>query len=144
MPEIASLKHSKYLSKEDCKSPILLTFANPSVTNENVALEGAAPEMRWCGHFAEIAKMMVLNTTNLELAARVTGQTNTDNWPGRKVVVYVDPNVQMGGRLVGGLRIRAPRQAAAPPAVVVVAPAPAAPLAEPEGIPGEESDDMPF
>jgi len=139
MPEIATLKNSKFLGKEDCPSPILLTFASPSVVHENVAMEGHPQEMKWCGRFLETQKMMVFNTTNLELAALATGQTNTDNWPGKKIVVFIDPTVQMGGKLVGGIRIRAPRNQPAAPAP---APAPTALPAEPAG--GAEEDDVPF
>jgi len=33
---------------------------------------------------------------------------------GQQIVLYTDPNVAYGGKLVGGIRIRAKRKAAAP------------------------------
>ena len=36
------------------------------------------------------------------------------DWLGQQIVLYTDPNVSYGGKLVGGIRIRAKRKAAAP------------------------------
>jgi hypothetical protein len=139
MPNVSEIKKSNFLKKEDCGTGILVTIAK--VTQENVAKEGADEEMRWCLHFVEpqVSKPMVLNSTNAQLIAQITKHDNTDDWTGFKVVLYSDPSITYGGKLVGGIRVRAPRglaaaklaQAAAPP----VSPAS---LAEPE------ADDVPF
>lgn len=115
---IAELKESKFLKKEDAGRGILVTIEK--VTQENVAKEGAPQEMKWCVWFSECEKPMVLNSTNGQIIASITGSDDTDNWAGHKVVLYHDPNITFGGKLVGGIRVRAPRpqpaQAPAPPA----------------------------
>ena len=80
---------------------------------------------------------MVLNSTNGQAVAAITGSEETDDWIGRKVVLYDDPNVSFGGKLVGGIRIRAPRGQAAK--AIAAAPKPA-PVAQPEA----SDDDVPF
>ena len=32
------------------------------------------------------------------------GDSETDNWPGKKIVVYDDDSVEFGGKVVGGVR----------------------------------------
>ena len=108
MPDISQMQKSSFLRKEDCgENGILLT--TKEVAQENVAREGAPEEMKWCAFFNECEKPLVLNGTNLQLMVQITGQRNSDNWPGFKVVLYNDPSVSYGGKLTGGIRIRAPK-----------------------------------
>jgi hypothetical protein len=109
---ISELKESKFLRKEDCGQGILLTI--DAVQQENVAKEGAPEEMRWCMHFRETEKPMVLNSTNGQIIAAFTGSEESEGWIGKEVVLYHDPNVSFGGKLVGGIRCRAPRKPGAP------------------------------
>lgn len=121
---ISQLKDSKFLKKEDCGRGILVTIKG--VSEENVAKEGATPEMKWCLHLHEQEKPMVLNATNGQIIAQITGAEDTDGWVGHKIVLYSDPNVSFGGKLVGGIRARAPRNQPQAPAARP-APCPAAP-----------------
>ena len=108
MPKLNEMMPSKFLKKEDCESPILLTIAG--VKQENVGTQDA-PDEKWTLLFEE-SKPMVLNSTNMQLAAKICGSDDTDDWTGRKVVAYHDPNVSFGGKLVGGVRLRAPKKQA--------------------------------
>jgi hypothetical protein len=106
---LSDLKQSKFLKKEDVEPAVLVTIRG--MTQENVAKEGADPEMRTALHFDELDKPMILNSTNGQIIAKITGK-ETDiemSWVGSKVVLYHDPNVSFGGKLVGGIRVRAPR-----------------------------------
>lgn len=141
---ISQLKDSKFLKKEDAGTGILVTIK--SVTQENVAKEGAEPEYKWCVHFVETEKPMVLNSTNGQLIASIVKSEETDDWAGHKIVLYNDPNVTFGGKLIGGIRVRAPRiKQPAPATKPTPAPVPATnrvrteELAEPTG-----DDDVPF
>jgi hypothetical protein len=119
---ISQLKESKFLKKEDVGSGVLLTIAK--VFEENVAKEGVAPDMKWCVEFSEADKPMVLNSTNGQLIAQITGSEDSDGWIGRKVVLYTDPSITFGGKLVGGIRVRAPKGKAAQPAAAPATPPP--------------------
>jgi hypothetical protein len=107
MPHIDQMRESKFLKKEDVGAGALLTITG--VNQQNVAKEGAPPELKWCVTFHEIDKPMVCNSTNAQIIAQVTGSPETDNWIGHKIVLYTDPNIQFQGKLVGGIRCRAPR-----------------------------------
>lgn len=107
------LKSSKFLKKEDVGKGVLYTIAG--VEQYNVAKEGADPEMKWCLTFKETDKPMVLNSTNIQLCEAIFSSDDTDDWKGKRVVLYTDPNVSYQGKLVGGVRVRAPKPNAVPP-----------------------------
>lgn len=104
---ISGLKQSRFLTRADAGRGILVTIRE--VFQENVAKEGVPEELRWCVAFQEQEKPMVLNSTNAQLIAQITKEEDTDNWTGHKVVLYDDPSISYGGKLVGGIRVRAPR-----------------------------------
>ncbi len=124
MPNINTLKESRFLKKEDCGPGILVTIRGDEMIN--VAQEGAPEEHKLCLRFDETDKPMVLNSTNAQIIARIVGSDETENWVGHKVVLYNDPGVSFGGKVLGGIRARAPRnQNAVTPASKVMNPAPA-------------------
>lgn len=151
---ISGLKDSKFLKKEDCGNGILVTIRH--VHQENVAKEGAPQELKWCIEFDEVEKPLVLNSTNGQIIAAVCGSQETDDWTGHKIVLFSDPNIQFQGKLVGGIRARAPRNQAPAkaPAVHVAARQSRPPAAQPQPAPApaqqdpvQEStieDDVPF
>lgn len=150
---ISALKQSKFLTRVEVGRGMLVTIRE--VFQENVAKEGAPEELRWCMSFDEAEKPMVLNSTNGQIIAGILKNEDTDHWVGHKIVLYDDPNVSFGGKLVGGIRVRAPRNqapAASPaPAHGMLgkprtSPAPAAQPKPAEELPANapESDDVPF
>lgn len=142
---IAQLKQSSFLTKEDCGAGKLVTIAE--CVQENIAKEGAPQELKWCLYFNGVEKPMVLNSTNGQIIAQITGSPETDNWAGHQIVIYHDRNIQYAGKLVGGIRVRAPRTPApaqAQPAQPRQAARAAAPTALPDEGPGGEDDSVPF
>ena len=144
---LGDLKESKFLKKEDVGAGTLATISG--LTQENVAKEGADPEMKVCVHFTELPKPLVLNSTNGQLIARVSGHEEDieRNWVGTKVVLYTDHNVSFAGKLVGGIRIRAPKAGyAAPPLQQAQPQAPTEAPTAPETAPLQNDDgsDLPF
>lgn len=111
---ISGLKQSKFLTRADVGPGVLVTIRQ--IFQDNVAKEGAPEEHKWCVSFDEVEKPMVLNSTNGQIIAQIVKSEETDTWPGHKIVLYDDPNVSFGGKLVGGIRVRAPRNQAAPAA----------------------------
>lgn len=107
---INELKKSKYLKKEDCGNGIVVTIRQCMM--ENVAKQGEPEEEKAVLYFVELEKPIVVNSTNAQLIAAITGSEETDDWNGHKIVLYSDPNVtNMQGKVVGGIRVRAPKQA---------------------------------
>jgi len=119
-------------------------------------MQGAEEELKWCLHFSNLEKPLVLNMTNMQLISKITGSENTDDWTGKQIVIYNDPTISMGGRITGGLRVRAPKvRPAAPASAMPPAPRPAAhvappprpapaPVVEPLADDPGNDDDVPF
>jgi hypothetical protein len=114
MPKVSEMIDSKYLKQSDVPTDVNVTIE--AVAKKNVAREGDEPEMKWLIKFAEFRKPMVLNTTNIKRIQRACNSDNTDDWKGKTIVLYVDPDVEFGGNVVGGLRVRATAAAAGKPA----------------------------
>jgi hypothetical protein len=133
MPKTSEMRESKFLKQGDVGAGMLMTVQ--SCERHNVAKEGAEPELKWCLTFEESDKPLVLNSTNIQLCERIFGSDDTDVWIGRKIVLYTDPNISFQGKVVGGIRVRAPK----------VKPAAAKPVAPPPP-PVEDltDDDIPF
>ncbi len=70
------------------------------------------PDNKWIVHFQEFEKGMVLNWTNIQLVAKALDSEETNDWIGRQIVIFEDPNVSFGGELVGGIRVRAVKKTA--------------------------------
>lgn len=116
MPHINEMKGpSKYMTKEDVGKGLLVTVKG--ITHKNLAKAGESPEMKWLLWVEESPKPLILNSTNIQLAARSCQSENTDDWIGKKLVFYNDPNISFAGNLTGGIRIRAPKPQAVAPAV---------------------------
>lgn len=126
MPKTSEMRESKFLKQSDIGKGLLATVTG--CKPHNVAAEGAEPEHKWCLEFAEVDKPMPLNFTNIQMCERIFGSDDTDHWIGKKLVLYVDPNVSYAGKLTGGIRVRAPK-----PGSVAPTPPPAAqPLTDDE------------
>lgn len=109
MSSVRDLKSSKFLKKEDVGEGVLVTITR--VSRENVAKEGAEEDLKFCLHFDEFDKPMTLNSTNGQLIAQITGVEDDieKGWVGKQIVLYADPSISFGGKVVGGIRVRAPK-----------------------------------
>jgi hypothetical protein len=111
MPKTSEMITSKFLRKEDFDEDQVVTIADCRLEQ----MQGNSNETRWVLYFKELAKGMVLNTTTIRVLEQAFGD-DSDMWNGKRVKVYVDPNVSFQGRVVGGLRLRPPPKASAKPA----------------------------
>lgn len=137
---VSQLVNSKYLKQSDFERPALMTIDR--VQQETMQRDDGDDELKWVMYFREAEKGLVMNLTNGQLAARALGSDDSDDWIGRQIVVYTDPNVSFGGKVVGGLRLRAPKQQGAP-AQSKPSPARAAQPIAPQPI-EDMDDDIPF
>jgi hypothetical protein len=132
MPKTSEMRESKFLKQSDVGKAVLWTVQG--CERVNVAQEGAEPEYKWALNFRESDKPLVLNSTNIQLCERIFASDDTDHWVNKKLVLYVDPNVSYAGKIVGGIRVRAPKAGAVPP--------PPPPVHEP--VSELTDDDIPF
>src|SRR3990167_3600863 len=106
MANVNQMIESKYLKQSDLDGEVEVTIIK--VGQLNVAREDQEPEMKWAMKLQEFKKPMVLNSTNIQLLAKACESEESEDWIGKKVVIYADPNVSFGGKLVGGLRVKLP------------------------------------
>jgi len=116
MPKVNDMIPSKFLKKEDVGNGKLVTVK--AIEQENVAMDNQPADMKYTLVFNELKKPLVLNSTNIQLAASIFASQDTDDWMGKPLVLYVDPNVSFGGQVVGGIRVRAPKPGAQMPETV--------------------------
>lgn len=95
---------SKYLSKEEVETPITATIA--SVKMETFSGDNG-DESKPALYFLENIKPCLLNNANWMTCEDLYGP-ESDDWAGKKIEVYKDPNVMFGKKRVGGVRLRQP------------------------------------
>jgi hypothetical protein len=95
-------------------------------------------ERKLVAHFAGKDKGLVLNRTTCEALEAMTGTDDVDYWAGTPVILYVDPTVKFGTKVVGGIRLKAPGARPAPPTQ-----APSPPPLRENAAPVSD-DDIPF
>lgn len=103
----SELSGSKYLKQGDIDEPMLVTITD--IDKRNVAPDNKPAEMKGVMSFAELPKPLILNKTNINRLEKHFGTDDMDDWIGKKVVIFVDPDVEMGGEIVGGVRLRGPK-----------------------------------
>lgn len=107
--KIGDMIESKYLKQADVDGELVVTVQG--LKKVNVAREDEDPEYRWTVKFQELPKPLIANVTNLKRLAKALGD-DTDDWIGKQVILYVDPDIEFGGNIVGGLRVKAIRNPA--------------------------------
>ena len=100
-------RSTKFIQKSDVERGALVTI--DKVTEENVAPDWQAAEVKYVIHFEEDYKAWAPGIETLEVIKQIAGTGNVDDWSGTKLVLFVDPNVKFGAKKVGGIRCRAPK-----------------------------------
>lgn len=104
MPHVSQMITSKYIGTADLAAgPRVVTIR--ACTLENMARGGSTPDQKWVMWFAEVPKGLRLNNTTLRYLEQYLGP-NSEAWSGQRVKLYVDPTVQFGGQMVGGVRLK--------------------------------------
>lgn len=77
-----------------------------SIAVESLQLPGASSkESKVVIRFKGATKGLVANKTNAVRISKMYGK-ETNDWVGKRITLYFDPNVKFGGAKVGGVRVR--------------------------------------
>jgi hypothetical protein len=95
---------AQYQKKEDLSDPVDTTLL--WIKEERVTAPGKDTKTRLVAYFDGLPKGLVLNTTNCETLADITGTDDPNEWKDVALQLYVDPDVNYGGKKAGGIRIR--------------------------------------
>jgi hypothetical protein len=98
--------NAKYLKKEDIPSPVNTSIL--WIKEEEVTAPGKGTETRLVLYFDGLKKGLVLNETNAQALAEITGTDDYEQWSDIPIQIYTDPDVTFGKKKVGGIRIRKP------------------------------------
>jgi hypothetical protein len=105
MPDIDTMKTSKYLKKEDVGRGVLVTIK--AITSEEPSNQNRFDATVWFIYFNELQKPLWTNVTHREQIADYLGSRNSDHWPGYQVVLFNDQSViNQTGQRVGGIRVK--------------------------------------
>ena len=103
-----------YIASTDLTDPIVVTIKKmaqevsklPDKRTHNVAYFEEAEI-----HPGHKLKPMIVNTgVNSKAMLEITGSPFIEDWVGHRVELFVDPSAKYAGEVVGGLRIRKPRE----------------------------------
>ena len=87
-----------------------VTLTIRSFSHEDVRMPGGKKEKRPVISFLEAEKKWIVNKTNARIIASLHGDI-VQQWVGKKITLYPDPNIRFGKDKVGGIRVRRPRGA---------------------------------
>ena len=106
MPTVDDLSNSKYIGKADVNNgPVKATIKRWS--KEEV---GQNNELQFVIHFEGNVKPLILKPTNGDRIKAAVGTGDLDKWPGKQITLYLEPNVEFQGKMVGGVRVAVPGQ----------------------------------
>lgn len=108
---------SRYLKASDIgdSAPVCI------ISRVTIEAVGRDQEQKPILYFANKTKGVVLNKTNARAVAQIAGSSETDDWAGVQVQLYV-AQVEFSGESMEAIRIRAPKAAKPQPKPQLVAP----------------------
>ena len=101
-------RNTKFIQKSDVEKGALVTIYR--ITEENVAPEYQAEEIKYVIYFKEDYKPWAPGIEVLETIRIIAGTGNVDEWSGTRLVLFIDPTVKFAGKPVGGIRCRVPKK----------------------------------
>jgi hypothetical protein len=126
---------SRFLKAADLGGkPTVVTIKE--VSREKLKNGNGEETSKSIAYFKGAKKGLVLNVTNWDKIADITGEDDSDNWPGHRIEVF-PTTTEIGGETKDCIRVREPAQGELPkPKKPVVVPKP--PLSE------EMDDEIPW
>jgi hypothetical protein len=99
---------SKYISAADLPKPIVREIIETNV--EMLKTRDGVSSKKLTVYFRGMSKALVCNSTNFDSIAEITGEFDSDNWPGHEIELFKD-TTSMGGKVVDCVRVRKPGSA---------------------------------
>ncbi len=96
---------SKFLKHQDLEGQDWVVTIR-SVERQEMENRDGKKERKFVLFFKEHEKGMILNATNIGTITTLFNSDDSDNWVGKRVTIYEKDDVEMGGKLISGLRVR--------------------------------------
>jgi hypothetical protein len=95
---------SDYIKGSEVERPVLYVMSH-------VEMKDVGDDHKPILFFIGQEKGLVLNKGNAQTISEAYGE-NTDEWQGKQIVLYFNPDVMYAGKKTGGIRVRKPKVAA--------------------------------
>lgn len=96
---------SAYLKAKDITAPRTVTVSAVELVEFRDDEKGGTRQSLCIG-FKELDQLVVTSKTSLGQLIEIMGTDESDNWIGKKVVLFNDESVMFHGKRCGGLRFR--------------------------------------
>jgi hypothetical protein len=103
MPKVSDVYKSSYLRAADVEEPLTVTIKSASIEEL-----GEDKDEKIVVLFEELDRGLVLNRTNADYLSMICKSDDTDDWPGTRVGLFVQP-VSFKGKLVDSIRVTKPQ-----------------------------------
>ena len=101
---------SKYLKNQELGEQDH-TVTIREVKREDIKNKDGGTNKKFVTYFEGLEKGLILNATNMNTLCKLMGSDDSDHWAGQRITLYVKDDVEYGGELVSGIRIRPKRPA---------------------------------
>lgn len=102
---------SKYLKHQELNGQDWVVTID-RVERHDMKKDDGTMEKKFVLFFKELDKGMILNATNMNTLYALFNSDDSDDWAGQRITLYTKDDIEMGGKIMSGLRIRAKKPAA--------------------------------
>ena len=102
MPVIST---GKYLKRESVTAEGEVHTVVKCAEEQINSVDGGS-ETKWILYLSDL-KPLIMNATNIRRAVAAFGTAEVNDWDGMRIIVFDDESVEFGGKVVGGVRLRA-------------------------------------
>ncbi len=101
---ISDMYPSRFLKGSDLKGPVTVTIAGVKAETMHNPRKGEITG--WVLYCEKASKGVVLSKTLAQQISSILGEPDTDNWPGKRIILYPE-SVRVGPETKIGIRARA-------------------------------------
>jgi len=100
------LQNKDYLGEYDFAPGEEKTVTITAIDTAEVMGDGGLRSQKPIMRFREPVKPLIVNTTNFKTMQRLFLSKYIEDWTGKRVILYGDPDVRFGKEVVGGVRVK--------------------------------------
>ncbi len=97
---------SKYLKHQELDGQDWVVTIS-DVERQSIKNNEGKDESKFVLFFKEHPKGMILNSTNMKVISNLLKSDESEEWKGKRITLYVKDDIEMGGKIMSGLRVRA-------------------------------------
>lgn len=100
------LQNKDYLGEYDFSTGEEKIVTIKGIITKDVTGDGGQVSAKPIMTFHEAVKPLIVNTTNFKMMQKLFKSKFVEDWYGKQIILYGDPNVKFGREIVGGVRVK--------------------------------------